>query len=208
MNVESLIALLVFLFPLAYSPGPGNAFFAAIGASKGLRAAVPALAGYHLATFVVTAILGAGIGAAFVSHPAVTKLLAAVGSLYVAWLAWSFIRPAQRSGCASRGSAVEPRIGFWAGALVLLLNPKAYYIVAVLFTQFLSPSQSDDVFSVVVITAIFTLNNLIAFIVWAVAGRMLFMMFRGERVGRALDYAFAVLLGGVAVWMALPIIAG
>src|SRR5690606_24797980 len=44
MTGETFIALLVFLYPLAYSPRPGNVFFAAIGESKGLRATVPALA--------------------------------------------------------------------------------------------------------------------------------------------------------------------
>ena len=65
------MALLAFLFPLAYSPGPGNAFFAGIGASKGLRAAIPALTGYHVATFVVTAVIGLGMG---VAHQPVPRM--------------------------------------------------------------------------------------------------------------------------------------
>ena len=56
----SILALLVFLFPLAYSPGPGNMFFAANGARFGLRATIPASIGYHLATWIVTAAIGFG----------------------------------------------------------------------------------------------------------------------------------------------------
>lgn len=92
--------------------------------------------------------------------------------------------------------------------IVLVLNPKAYYIIAVMFTQFLRPPQNDDVFTVLAITTIFTLNNLVAFIVWAVAGRVLFALFRGERAGQVLDYLFAALLIGVAVWMAIPLFTG
>jgi len=69
MTVESAVALVVFLFPLAYSPGPGNAFFAAIGASKGLKAVVPALAGCHVATLAVTALIGVGMGVTMLSNP-------------------------------------------------------------------------------------------------------------------------------------------
>ncbi|MDP3207619.1 MAG: LysE family transporter, partial [Rhodoglobus sp.] len=90
MSFEAVVALVVFLFPLAYSPGPGNAFFAAIGAARGLPAAVPALAGYHVATFVVTVVIGLGLGATILENPVASRILSAVGSLYVLWLAFTF----------------------------------------------------------------------------------------------------------------------
>ncbi|PWI05617.1 lysine transporter LysE [Streptomyces sp. NWU339] len=155
MSADMLIALLIFLFPLAYSPGPGNAFFAAIGASKGLRAATPALAGYHVTTLVVTAAIGIGMGVTILEHPLLAKLLGAAGSLYVLWLAVTFIRAARAEGedAADAAPARKQRIGFWAGAIVLLLNPKAYYIIAVMFTQFLTPSTNDDIATVLVATS-------------------------------------------------------
>lgn len=51
-DLPRVLALLVFLVPLAYSPGPCNAFFAGVRARSGLRAAVPSLAGYHVATLL------------------------------------------------------------------------------------------------------------------------------------------------------------
>lgn len=204
MSVETLLPLLAFLFPLAYSPGPGNAFFAAIGASKGLKATVPALAGYHVATFVVTAVIGLGMGVTVLKEPAVAASLAAVGSIYVLWLAWTFIRSARARGVASSESdAPEPRIGFWAGVVVLVVNPKAYYIIAVMFAQFLRPADGGDAWTVLAITAVFTLNNLVAFIAWAALGRALTALFRGERSKRRIDYLFAATLVAVAVavWM-------
>lgn len=207
MSADTLIALLIFLFPLAYSPGPGNAFFAAIGASKGLRAATPALAGYHITTLVVTVAIGIGMGVTILEHPLLTKLLSSVGSLYVLWLAVTFIRAAREEGGDAADSAPvgKRRIGFWAGAIVLLLNPKAYYIIAVMFTQFLTPSANDDIATVLVITVVFTLNNLAAFIAWALGGRALAALFRSERSKRWIDYWFAVTLIGVAIWMAAPL---
>lgn len=208
MTAETFIALLVFLFPLAYSPGSGNAFFAAIGASKGLKAAVPALVGYHLATFIVTASIGVGMGVTILNHPLVADSLAAAGSLYVLWLAWLFIRSARQKSAARKAPAAEPNIGFWSGVIVLLLNPKAYYIIAVMFTQFLHPLQKDDVATVMSITAVFTFNNLLAFIVWTAGGRVLFALFRGDRAGQLIDYLFAALLIGVAIWMGIPLFIG
>lgn len=208
MSADTLIALLIFLFPLAYSPGPGNAFFAAIGASKGLRAAMPALAGYHIATFGVTALIGIGMGATILEHPLFAQVLSTVGSLYVLWLAVTFVRAARakEGSTADAPSTGDQRIGFWAGAIVLLLNPKAYYIIAVLFTQFLRPPANNDIATVLAITIVFTLNNLVAFIVWALGGRALTALFRSERSKRWIDCLFAATLIGVAVWMAVPLL--
>lgn len=49
--MQDVIAFLTFLFPLAYSPGPGNMVFAANGARFGIRATLRASAGHHIATW-------------------------------------------------------------------------------------------------------------------------------------------------------------
>ena len=226
MTTETLVVLVVFLFPLAYSPGPGNAFFAAIGATRGVRAAVPALAGYHVATVVVTLLIGLSVGVTVLTNPIVSRVLSIVGSLYILWIASRFLRAAWARTRASveseRGSlagseSVESarseqatsaaKVGFWAGIVVLVVNPKAYAIIAAMFTQFLRPPLNDDVLVVVAITTVFTINNLIAFIAWTALGRALTVLFRSERGQRVIDYLFAVMLIGVAIWMLIPVFA-
>jgi threonine/homoserine/homoserine lactone efflux protein len=204
---QSVLALLLFLLPLAYSPGPGNAFFAAIGASAGVRASVPALVGYHVATLAVTILIGAGMGATVLTNPVAAKVLAAAGSAYVLWLAWLFIRSARSKGADPDTPVRERRIGFWSGAVVMLLNPKAYYIIAVMFAQFLRPPVNDDPTAVLAIALVFTINNLVAFLVWVVAGRALTAVFRSERAKRRIDYLFAATLIVVAIWMAHEVFA-
>ncbi len=206
MSIDAVIALVAFLFPLAYSPGPGNAFFAVIGASSGLRAAARPLAGYHVATVVVTALIGVGMGVTLLSDPVVAQVIAAAGSLYVLWLAWTFVRPGNQTSTEDDVDVdADPHIGFWSGAIVLLLNPKAYYIIAVMFGQFLQPPLNDDLSTVLVITVIFTINNLVAFIAWTLAGSALTALFRGERAQKCIRYFFAATLVGVAIWMAVPL---
>ena len=210
MNLEMAIALVIFLIPLAYSPGPGNTFFAAIGASKGLKAAIPSLSGYHVATFIVTAAIGLGMGVTVLRLPIIANTLAAVGCLYVFWLAYKFIKSARSHGSAKEeGIQSAPvNIGFISGAVILLVNPKAYYIIAVMFTQFLNPSDSSSFALVLLITLIFTLNNLVAFVVWTIGGQGLTMLFQSETSKRWIDYLFAATLVAVGIWMALPIFVG
>lgn len=119
-------------------------------------------------------------------------------------MAATFLRFGLSEGEAAAGAAPagRQRPGFRTGALVLLLNPKAYYTVAAVFTQF--PRAPADATTALVITVVLTLNNLVAILVWTLGGRVA-VLFRDERPKRWLDRLFATALIGVAGWMALPL---
>ncbi|PID36648.1 MAG: lysine transporter LysE [Rhodobacterales bacterium] len=193
---QSFFALILFLFPLAYSPGPGNLFFAANGARFGVRATLPASLGYHLATWIVTAAIGMGFVATLEPFPRLALMLRIAGALYVLWLAWKFYW----AGAVKNGGEARPA-GVWAGAILLLLNPKAYVIIALMFTQFLGQTRLPHLSEVLWITSIFTLNNLVAFSLWTLLGDRLAALFHNPRHARQFNRLFAAALGLVAVWM-------
>ena len=188
--------LIIFLLPLAYSPGPGNLFFAANGARFGFRATIPANIGYHIATWAVTVGIGFGFLAVMDRLPQIFAALKVVGSLYVLWLGWKMIRAsALRNGGEARPAS------FIDGMMLLILNPKAYVIMALMFTQFLDRSQGGQIAAIVIIATIFTLNNLVAFSLWAVTGDAIAARFRNADSARRMNATFGVVLAGVAVWM-------
>jgi len=90
---------------------------------------------------------------------------------------------------------------FLDGAVLLLLNPKAYVIIALMFTQFLPEAGAERGGPVMMITTVFTLNNLIAFTVWTVLGDRLAVFFAHDGSARALNRGFGAVLAAVAVWM-------
>lgn len=194
--LQSMMALVVFLFPLAYSPGPGNMFFAANSARFGFAATIPANAGYHIATWVVTASIGLGFVTAMDQAPAVFAGLRIAGALYIFWIAWKMFRAAAPESETSARPA-----SFLDGAVLLALNPKGYVIIALMFTQFLGPTGTGHVASVLLITTVFTLNNLVAFTVWALIGDRISKAFQTPGNARTLNTAFAGVLALVAVWM-------
>ncbi|MHA3915997.1 LysE family translocator [Halovulum sp. GXIMD14793] len=192
--LEITLALLIFLFPLAYSPGPGNMFFAANGARFGLRATLPANAGYHLATWAVTAAIGFGFVGAMEASPGLFAAIRWIGSGYVLYLALRF----WQAGAMGAGAAARPA-GVADGALLLVLNPKGYVIMTLMFSQFLGRAEVG----VLWITTVFTLNNLVAFLAYTLLGDWLAAQLRGEAQARAMNRGFALVLAGVAIWMAL-----
>ena len=136
--IELTVALIIFLFPLAYSPGPGNMFFAANGARFGVRATWPANIGYHIATWIVTVAIGLGFAVAMEQSPKLFVIIKYAGSAYVFYLAWKFFRAGTLEGVGDARPA-----GFMDGVILLVLNPKAYVIIALMFTQFLVGTQIE-----------------------------------------------------------------
>lgn len=196
--LQTIVALVLFLFPLAYSPGPGNIFFAANGARFGFRATIPANIGYHVATWIVTAAIGFGFMAALEQFPQLFLMLRIAGSAYVLWIAIKMIRAGTIEDTGAAKTAT-----FTDGALLLVLNPKAYVIIALMFTQFLSQSEMGAVAAVLLITTVFTFNNLIAFSLWTLVGDKIAGYFRTAESAKKLNMLFGLILAAVAVWMLL-----
>ncbi|MCA8893444.1 MAG: LysE family translocator [Hyphomonas sp.] len=194
--VASMLALLVFLFPLAYSPGPGNMFFAANGARFGVRATIPASAGYHLATWIVTAAIGFGVMATLERLPGLFMAIRWAGSAYVLYLAWRLFQAGAVETAEDARTA-----GFMDGVVLLVLNPKAYVIIALMFSQFLNGAGGPHTGAVLWITTVFTLNNLVAFTVWTLIGDRIAAQFSEERHAHLLNRLFGLVLAGVAIWM-------
>ncbi|PWE32130.1 lysine transporter LysE [Maritimibacter sp. 55A14] len=196
---DTLPALLFFLAPLAYSPGPGNLFFAALGARFGPGAAVPALAGYHLATFVVTLAIGLGFARLIAAAPAFLPTIRLAGGAYVLWLAWRFAgagaADAQEAGTAARPASAG------SGALLLVVNAKAYLIIGLMFTQFLGLQPERTLAPVLWLAAVFTVNNLLAFLIWTYLGSRLARGLRDARAARRLNLVCGAMLAGVAIWL-------
>ena len=195
---QTLTALVIFLFPLAYSPGPGNLFFAANGARFGFRATLGATAGYHLATWGVTAMIGFGLLGALEAAPGAFRAVQWLGAAYVFWIAWGMLR----AGTLNKGGKPRPA-SFMDGVILLLLNPKAYVIITLMFTQFLTPGAVNHMGLVLAITTVFTVNNLVAFSLWTLAGDRLAALFAQDSSARRLNLLFGEMLAAVAVWMAL-----
>ena len=84
---------------------------------------------------------------------------------------------------------------------MLLLNPKAYVIIALMFTQFLGSSNTNVFAAVLLITTVFTLNNLLAFSIWTLVGDTIASFFRSEDTARHLNLIFGTILAAVAIWM-------
>ena len=107
-----------------------------------------------------------------------------------------------RAGALEGNQTAKPAT-FLDGVILLVLNPKAYVIIALMFTQFLDQFDIGWVASVILITTVFTINNFIAFSIWTLAGDKMAAYFRTPESSRKLNMFFGSMLAAVAVWMFL-----
>ncbi len=193
---ERAAAPVLFLLPLAWSPGPGNMSFAALGARFGFRATLPASIGYHVATLAVTSIVGLGFSVATARLGGALELIRLAGAACVLWLATRLWQAGSLGSCEE-----APPAGFADGAVLPLPNPTAHAIILLMFAQFLPPEA--PVSAAAAISVPFTHNNLIAFTAWSAAGHALMRLFAGGRSARGMNRLFAFSLAGVAIRMAV-----
>lgn len=103
MNLEFLILWLAVLFPLVYSPGPGNILCAVCGAANSFRGAAPFILGLDVVYTAYAALMGLGLGAVIQRHPPAFAALQFAGVLYLLYLAYSFLaRSADDGGQEAR----------------------------------------------------------------------------------------------------------
>jgi threonine/homoserine/homoserine lactone efflux protein len=72
-----------------------------------------------------------------------------------------------------------------------------------MFTQFLGATETGTLASVMLISTIFTFNNLVAFSIWTLIGDKIAGYFRTPESAQKLNRVFGGILASVAVWMLL-----
>lgn len=139
--------------------------------------------------------IGTGFGWIATELPIFLIIIKYLGSAYVLYLAWCLLR------AGIMGNSPNPqKAHFWDGIILLMLNPKAYLIITLMFTQF-TDQNGINIPLVLLITTVFTLNNLLAFSIWTFVGDRLAHTFRQKTGAQILNTLFGGMLAGVAVWM-------
>ncbi|WP_077145621.1 LysE family translocator [Sphingopyxis sp. KK2] len=128
-------ALAVLLIEL--TPGPNMAWLAGLAAIEGRRCGLPAVAGVALGLLANGVLAALGLAALLQAAPELWNILRFAGAAMMLWLA---IEAWHGTGDGSQAIRPQsaPRRAFATGALINLLNPKAYIFFLVVAPQFLN----------------------------------------------------------------------
>ena len=203
-QATTLIAFALLCLGMALTPGPNMLYLVSRSISQGPMAGIVSLIG-TAAGFVVYLVCAAfGITALLMAAPIAYEILKIAGALYLAWLAWSAIRPGGRSPFQVRDLPQDSaRRLISMGFLTNLLNPKAAMLYLSLLPQFIDPARGGVMGQSLMLGATqiavsLTINSLFCLGAGTIA------LFLAGRPGFALvqRWLMATVLGGLAVRMA------
>ncbi|OSZ68974.1 hypothetical protein CAP39_09095 [Sphingomonas sp. IBVSS1] len=133
-------ALAVLLIEL--TPGPNMAWLAGLAATEGRRAGLAAVVGVALGLLANGVLAALGLVALLQAAPQLLWALRLAGAGMMLWLAISAWRDADAAAGQGRPAA-GTRQSFLTGALINLLNPKAYMFFVVVAPQFMAGRMLD-----------------------------------------------------------------
>ena len=185
MDSDLLIAALVFIVPMCFTPGPNNILCAAHGSQYGFRWST----------------LGLFVGGATVfieKNQSFFDLLTYVGAGYIAYLGYKVWKSSPLSDDEKESS----RLGIKTGSIIQIVNGKAWIHFLVLMTQFghLFGATFAAKAMLVLLNLIFGLPAVMS---WAAFGTQLRKLFSTPKSAKLLNRIMGSSLLAVAIWIVL-----
>ncbi|MEJ6664622.1 MAG: LysE family translocator [Euryarchaeota archaeon] len=199
MDTTALLALLVFIVPMCFTPGPNNMLCAAHGAQHGFRATLPLTFGMVTGWSILGVLVGLAI-AAIESNQAIFNALTLVGAGYIAYLGYTIGRAEPK--LLDEVDETD-RLGFRTGMLLQFVNGKAWIHFLVLMATW-GTLFGTGLLSKVALVALNAFVGYPAVLVWAGFGVGLRRVFTSPQNAKRLNIALGLSLIGVAVWIVLP----
>ena len=195
MDIDLLIATLVFIIPMCFSPGPNNVLCAAHGSQHGLRATLPLIAGMAIGWST----LGLFVGGATVfieENKSYFDLLRYLGAAYIAYLAFQV---ASASPISEEVQESE-RLGTITGIVLQVVNGKAWIHFLVLMTAF-GTLFGTGFEAKALLVLLNLLCGLPAVVSWAAFGTLLKRTFSSPESAKNLNRVMGASLFAVAIWI-------
>ena len=190
------LSFIPFAFSQVATPGPANMAMMATGARFGFRAALPFVAGVILGKQLIIWPIGYGIMEVASQVPLIFETLKFLSAIYIIWLAWRVANMRLSSG---ESSVDAP--GFWSGLLVHPLNPKAWAMILVGFTNFVE-SDTTTFYATLYIAASLLIIQIICHPIWTLFGDRIAKFIIGKKYERVFMW-FLALVTVIFVLMAL-----
>lgn len=165
-DMGPVLSLWLFIVVMVGTPGPANLLIMTVGSRYGVRAAMPFNVGLVLGKLSLNLSMAVGVGVVLTAMPVVLtafKFLSAAVMIYLS---------AQTLHRVSQGSDMTGCPGWRSGLIVHPLNPKAWVMTVLAWTEF-GPQLGSFTEQALIICTSFLVAQLVLHSLWALAGMVL-----------------------------------
>jgi threonine/homoserine/homoserine lactone efflux protein len=180
-----------------FTPGPSTLLAAASGASFGVRRTVPLMAGVAAGLAILMIAAAAGLIVLVQAVPSIHIAIKFLGSAYLLWLCWKITTITPASG---QPSMLTSPVGFGAGMMVLLANPKAWSM-AIAASATYAGLVPNAMLLALVLGGVFAAAAIAATLFWCAGGVMLGNTLRSAKQWKTVN----LILGGLTAASIIPL---
>ena len=194
--MQTVIAFLAILLPLAFSPGPAAIALAGLGMHQGILRSLPFYFGLLISVFILAVASAYGMTAIFLGNDLIYQAIRFTGIAYVLYLGIKFLfaKPTVGTLAPSEYTLLD-------GILLTTLNPKFYALIVAIFSQFPASGPKEIWILILGFTATLAASQL----VWLAAGASLRPLMNSVRAQKIQNIVFglSLLLCGIYL-IAMP----
>ena len=161
--IEAYLSLVVFITFMVATPGPANLLAMIGGAQLGLRQCLPFIIGLVMGKLILNLAFGVGFGLVLMQQPLLLQVLKFSSAAVMIWLAMQSWNDKSSSADKSHTFA------FQYGVIVHPLNPKAWVMTLLAWTQF-APGLGDANTQLLLVPLTFAGCQLLFHSGWCMAG--------------------------------------
>ena len=165
-ELSVLFSLWAFIILMVGTPGPANLLAMSAGSQLGFYKCIPFNLGLTLGKILLNTAMGLGLGVLlvnFTTFQTTIKFLGAGYMIYLALKSWN---------TNIKNNEGKPNIGWKQGILVHPLNPKAWVMTLIAWTEF-GPQLGNFTVQFIVITSSFALTQIFVHNLWSLLGAIL-----------------------------------
>jgi len=199
MSIQYFFLFFGLMFPLVFSPGPANIVFAMSGIRQGVRGSIPLIIGVDLVFIIYSLLIGFGFGEILKIFPELIFLFQIIGSLYIAYLSYKFIKTSNIETTSN-----EKTFTFKDGVVLQVLNPKGWTMLFLMFSILLDGSF-DHTAQIIALVIMLAILNISTHFIWVAAGSHISRWTNDKKIDRLLNYFFSGSLLLVAIWLLLQL---
>lgn len=188
--------MLIFALVGAVTPGPVNIIATSSAANFGFARTLPHVSGASLGYTLVVFLAGTGLNEILLTFPGLSQLLRYAGAGFLLYMAFR-IAAAQGELVATVASRAKPP-SIWEGALVQILNPKAWLVAMSGVALFVTAREPLGLY----LSAFCVVSFLMCALgvgTWAAAGHVIRRQLTSPRNQAIFNTVMSLLLGGTII---------
>ena len=186
-----IIAMFLFSLSMSISPGPVNLLTLSTGVNHGFRKSIPFVSGATAGFALLLLLVGLGIAKVAADNAEFLRLLAILGSCYIVYLGYCVVSAKPEIKVEKKS-----RPGWWQGAMLQWLNPKAWTACLAGVSLF---DLADSIPMLLLFVSLYFVICYASIASWALVGaRMKDLLSNKDKV-----QIFNMLMGGMLILVAL-----